>query len=165
VTFLGFNNTSAVSLLLIINGASLPPRPLIGWFADRYCGPINAFIFTTLLLAAVTYIWIAIWTPTAMYPFAVIYGLSTGLVQGISPGALSSLTKDPSKAGTRFGMICAIQAFATLAGAPIAGAIIDNSGGRYLGAQIWGGTIIVLSAVMSGVAKWCATGPRIWAKM
>lgn len=100
-----------------------------------------------------------------MYGFAVVFGVANGMVQGIFPGALSSLTKDPSKAGTRFGMVCTVLAFATLAGPPTAGAIIDSSGGRYLGAQIWGGSIVMLSVAMTMVAKWKIKGTSLWAKM
>ncbi|KAH8677820.1 major facilitator superfamily domain-containing protein [Xylariales sp. PMI_506] len=153
VTFLGFDDTTSVSLLLIVNAASLPLRPILGWVADRYTGPVNAYILANLLMGIVIFVWIAIWTPSAMYAFAVIYGLVNGAVQGSFPGALSSLTKDPSKAGTRFGMVCTIVGFATLAGPPTAGQIIDSSHGKYLGAQIWAGSIIVLSAVLATVAK------------
>ncbi|CRJ98261.1 hypothetical protein BN1723_008671 [Verticillium longisporum] len=88
-----------------------------------------------------------------MYAFSVVYGLIVGASQGVFNGSLASLTKDPSKMGTRFGMVCTLLGFATLAGPPTAGAIIEQSGGEYLWAQIWGGTVMFLAAIMVMAAR------------
>ena len=95
-----------------------------------------------------------------MYAFAVMYGLATGATQGIFVGSLASLTKDLSKTGTRFGMVCSILAFASLTGPPIAGGLIQNDGGGYLSAQVWGGTVVVLGALTVAGARVYKTGWR-----
>ena len=95
-----------------------------------------------------------------MYAFAVVYGLATGVTQGIFVGSLASLTKDLSKTGTRFGMVCSLLAFATLTGPPIAGGLIQGDKGKYLSAQIWGGTVVVLGALTVGAARVYKTGWR-----
>lgn len=95
-----------------------------------------------------------------MYAFAVLYGIATGATQGIFVGSLASLTKDLSKTGTRFGMVCSVLAFASLAGPPIAGALIQQAGGRYVTAQVWGGTAVLLGAGTLGVARVCESGWR-----
>lgn len=111
------------------------------------------------------YCWTAVTSRAGTYAFAVVYGLSTAAVQGIFVGALASLTKDLSKIGTRFGMVCSILAFATLTGPPIAGALIENSGGQYKTAQIWGGTVILLGSLTVGLARVYQTGLRMKVKM
>lgn len=69
-------------------------------------------------------------------------------------GGLASLTTDPSKLGVRFGMVCSTLAFASLAGPPTAGALIQSDNGGFLKAQIWGGTVTIAAALFVFAAKW-----------
>jgi MFS transporter, MCT family, solute carrier family 16 (monocarboxylic acid transporters), member 3 len=137
---------------------SVPSRPIVGFLADRHIGPINMFTMATLVLGGMIFAWIGVTTRTGMYVFSVFFGLANGAAQGVFVGSLASLTKDPRKMGTRFGMVCTIAAFATLAGPPTAGAIIDRSGGRYLWAQIWSGLVIVLGSLTLAAARCSASG-------
>ncbi|KAK0728052.1 major facilitator superfamily domain-containing protein [Lasiosphaeria miniovina] len=163
--FIGFSTTDSVQLLLITNGLSVPSRPLMGFLADRYMGPINTFTTATLFLGVMLFAWIGVDTRTGMYVFSVFFGLANGAAQGVFVGSLASLTKDPRKMGTRFGMVCTIVAFATLAGPPTAGAIIDKSGGSYLWAQVWAGLVIVLSSLVLAAARCAATGYKFKIKI
>ena len=83
------------------------------------------------------------------------------MVQGVFVGALASLTEDPQKMGTRFGMVATVVGFATLAGPPTAGAIIDQSDGSFLWAQIWGGTVTAVGFGTLMGARFMATG-MVW---
>jgi hypothetical protein len=69
-------------------------------------------------------------------------------------GGLASLTTDPSKLGVRFGMVCSILGFASLAGPPTAGALIESHNGGFLGAQIWAGTVTIAATVFVCAARW-----------
>lgn len=100
----------AVNLLLLTNAVGIPVRPLLGYISDRWCGPINLFIPLSAILGLMVYSWMAVHTRAGIYAFTVVYGLATAAVQGIFVGALASLTKDLSKTGTRFGMVCSILA-------------------------------------------------------
>ncbi|KAK0635385.1 major facilitator superfamily domain-containing protein [Bombardia bombarda] len=160
-----FSTTDSVQLLLLLNGMSVPSRPLVGFLADRYMGPINMFCLTTPLLAGMIFAWTGVASRAGMYAFAVFFGLSNGAAQGVMVGSLASLTADPRKMGTRFGMVCTVSAFATLAGPPTAGAIIDRDGGRYLWAQVWAGAVVVLAAVTLAGARCAVTGWRVWVKV
>lgn len=100
-----------------------------------------------------------------MYVFSIFFGLCNGAAQGVYPSALSSLTKDPRKMGTRFGMVCTIAAFATLAGPPTAGAIIDKSDGKYLWAQVWAGSVIILASLTLAASRGVASGFRLKVKI
>ncbi|KAF6831975.1 MFS monocarboxylate transporter [Colletotrichum musicola] len=96
-----------------------------------------------------------------MYVFSAVYGIAASASQGMFVSSLASLTKDPSKMGIRFGMVCTILAFATLAGPPTSGAIIDRAGGRYVFAQVWGGTVILLCFLMVAAARVWGTGFKL----
>ena len=144
---------------------SIPSRPVTGYLADRYFGPINLFVFHTFVLGGLIFAWIGVTTRTGMYVFSVFFGLANGAAQGLFAGSLASLTKDPRKMGTRFGMVCTIVAFASLAGPPTAGAIIDKSGGRYLWAQVWAGLVIVLASVVFAGTRCVVTGFKLRVKI
>jgi MFS transporter, MCT family, solute carrier family 16 (monocarboxylic acid transporters), member 3 len=160
-----FSTTDSVQLLLITNGMSVPPRPLVGFAADRLLGPINVYIMATVLLGCMLFAWTGVASHTGMYVFAVFFGLANGAAQGVFAGSLASLTENPTKQGTRFGMVCTIVAFATLAGPPTAGAIIDRSGGRYLWAQVWAGLSIVLAALAMAASRYVMTGWKLRVKI
>ncbi|KAK6219651.1 major facilitator superfamily transporter [Colletotrichum tabaci] len=145
----GFSTTDSVSLLLITNGMGIPIRPVVGWLADRHVGPINMFMLMVFLLGGMEFVWIGVETRTGMYVFSVFFGLSNGAAQGVF------------KMGTRFGMIATISGFASLAGPPTAGAIIDKAGGQYLGAQIWGGAMMIASSLMIAAARTAKAG-KAW---
>ncbi|KAK3325696.1 major facilitator superfamily domain-containing protein [Apodospora peruviana] len=161
----GFSTVDSVQLLLITNGLSVPSRPLVGFVSDRYCGPINMYILSTFVLGAITFAWIGVTTRAGMYAFAVFFGLANGAAQGVFVGSLASLTPNPRKMGTRFGMVCTIVGFATLAGPPTAGAIIDQSEGRYLWAQIWAGLVICLGSLTLAAARCLVTGMEFKVKI
>jgi MFS transporter, MCT family, solute carrier family 16 (monocarboxylic acid transporters), member 3 len=123
------------------------------------------FTINTFVLGIMIFGWIGVTTRTGMYVFSVFFGLANGACQGVFVGALASLTSDPQKMGTRFGMVATLAGFATLAGPPTAGAIIDRCGGNYLWAQIWGGTVMILAALTVAAARWWETGTRLKVKL
>jgi MFS family permease len=148
-----------------MNGLSVPARPITGYLADHVLGPINTFTIATLIQAGMVFAWIGIHSRADMYVFAVFFGFSNGASQGVFVGSLASLTEDPTKMGTRFGMVCTVVAFATLAGPPTAGAIIDRDGGRYIWAQVWAGLVIGVGSLTLAAARYKKTGPRFWVKI
>lgn len=155
----------AVGVLLIANGLGIPVRPVVGYLADNILGPINVYMVALCVLGVVTYSWIGVTTKTGMYIFSAFYGMAVGASQGTYVGALASLTKDPQKMGTRFGMVSTICAFAVLAGPPTAGAIIERSGGDYLWAQVWGGTMGVCGSIAILTSRLLATGFKFKARV
>ncbi|KAF6833204.1 MFS monocarboxylate transporter [Colletotrichum plurivorum] len=182
---IGFSSTSSNNLLLITNAVGIPARPVFGWIADTFVGPVNMFLVlvlcvttrglindltrrtgkracaVTLCVGGLLYAWIGIRDRAGMYAFSAVYGIAASASQGMFVSSLASLTKDPSKMGIRFGMVCTILAFATLAGPPTAGAIIDRAGGRYVFAQIWGGAVMLLCFLMVAAARVWGTGLKL----
>jgi hypothetical protein len=97
--------------------------------------------------------------------WSVIYGIFNGGVQGLFMTALASLTTDLSKMGTRLGMVFTILAFCTLTGAPIAGALIDAEGGKFLAMQLFGGTTMLVGTLILFAARWAKSGWVLMKKM
>ncbi|KAJ4160053.1 uncharacterized protein LMH87_007985 [Akanthomyces muscarius] len=162
---LGFSTEDSIQLLLISNGMSVPARPLIGFVANQHVGAMNTYIVVTVVFASLMLTWIAVHDRVGMYIFTVFFGLANGLCQGMFLGALASLTQDATKMGSRSGTVHTIVAFATLAGPPTAGAIIDRSGGKYTNAQIWGGLMIFVAAAFFTASRLSKTGPVLRVKI
>ena len=144
---------------------SIPARPLVGYLADYHLGPINTYLTGMTMVAMAIYAWIGVKTVTGMYVFCVFFGFVNGACQGTFVGANASLTKDPQKMGTRFGMIQTMSAFASLAGAPTAGAIIDRSNGQFVWAQVWGGTVVITASIFILASRIASTGWKLRAKI
>lgn len=162
---IGLSNVEAVGALLIVSGMGIPVRPVVGWLGDNHVGPINVYMISLLGLSAVTFAWTAVKTRAALCIFCVFFGMMIGCAQGIFVGALASLTKDPQKMGTRYGMVSTLLGFATLAGPPTGGAIIGQSGGKYVWAQVWGGFVALFAAMAIAVARFNMTGLKIKARV
>jgi predicted MFS family arabinose efflux permease len=150
----GASGETAANLLVIINAIGIPSRPLLGYLSDRWFSPLLTLVVASMFLACMLFVWIPVKTLSGMYAWVVLYGLATGGTQGIFTGALASLTKDPSKMGARFGMVCSVLAFATLAGPPTAGVLIESMNGSFVGAQAWAGAVTITGSLFIVAALW-----------
>ncbi|KND93473.1 Riboflavin transporter MCH5 [Tolypocladium ophioglossoides CBS 100239] len=155
---IGFSSIDSVTLLLITNALGIPTRPVVGYLANNHLGPINVFVCSTVFLSTMFYSWISVTTRTGMYIFCAFFGVAVSANQGTFVASLASLTRDPRKMGIRFGMVETLCSFATLAGPPTAGAIIDHSGGEYFWAQAWAGTVVAAAALTFAASRVAATG-------
>ncbi|KAI0096702.1 MFS monocarboxylate transporter [Nemania sp. FL0031] len=152
--YASFTTLDSMNLLLITNALGIPGRILPGFIATYCLGPINTAIPTATLVAIVLYTWPAVaYEKTPLYVFAAAYGLVASAIQSLFIMALAALTADLSQLGTRMGMVFSIVAFATLTGSPIADAIVQASGGSYLGAQLWAASSMLLGAMALVVAR------------
>ena len=151
--------------MLITNGMSVVARPYVGFMADRYLGPINTYGLHMFIFGSMLFAWLGVHSRTGLYVFAVFFGFATGAAQGVFGGSLASLTKDPRKMGTRFGMVCTLCAFSSLAGPPTAGAIIDRSHGEFTYALIWAALVIILASLITAGARIAVSGFRLRVKL
>lgn len=165
VTTLRFTPTESVSLLLLTNGIGLASRLPLTCIADRHLGPINTLIPTALAAGLSLFGWIAVRDRGSLYAFAAVYGLVAAGTQSLFAGAVASLTHDLGKIGTRMGMVFSALSVASLTGAPVAGAIIESEGGRYVGAQAWAGAMVCAGCAALGAARVCETGWLIRKRM
>ncbi|KAI8961930.1 putative monocarboxylate permease [Daldinia sp. FL1419] len=156
-SIIGLAPEEAVNLLVVITAVGIPVRPLLGFAADRYFGALSTLIIALSILGVLLYSWIAVRAVAGLYVWSVFYGLATGAAQGIFVAGLASLTTDLSKMGTRFGMVCSTSAFASLAGPPTAGALIQSENGGFTKAQVWAGTVTLAAALFIFAAKWRQT--------
>jgi len=148
-----------------MNGIGIVARPLGGYLADRFFGPIHMFLSTLCAIGIALFAWIAVTTRTEMYVFGALYGFVAGAGQGCYVGALTSLTKDPQKMGTRYGMVSTMTAFVVLAGPPTGGALIERMDGSYVGAQVWAGSVAVAAAVSVLGSRLATTGLKFKVKI
>ncbi|KAI1772552.1 MFS general substrate transporter [Hypoxylon cercidicola] len=154
-TVLGMEGETSLNTLFIANAVGVPGRIIPALVSDAYFGPFRTLVPLCIGSSILYFGWIGVGSEGALYGFAVVAGLVNAGVQTISMTGLPTLTRDLSKVGTRSGMIMTIGSFACLTGPPIAGALIDAAGGRYLYMQIWAGCIMLLSAGFV-TASWLA---------
>lgn len=62
-------------------------------------------------------------------------------------------------------MVFSIVAFAVLTGPPLAGALITDDGGSYLGAQLFAGTSILVGSVLLIGCRYVKSGGVLLVKM
>ena len=74
------------------------------------------------------------------------------------PPALANAKSDPSKFGVRMGMIFPVMSIGCLCGTPIAGALIECDGGRYLYAQMFGGSVMLAGAIVLVIPRYMNVG-------
>lgn len=149
----------SINLLLILNALGVPGRILPGYIAARFLGPLNTAIPTAASVAVVLYCWPAVrHSQGSLYGFAFAYGLVASGIQSLFAVSLTALTDDLSKLGTRMGLVVSLVAIASLTGSPIAGAILQGSGGDYLPAQMWAASSMLLAAAALAAARVCRTG-------
>ncbi|KAK4235358.1 hypothetical protein C8A03DRAFT_36790 [Achaetomium macrosporum] len=149
---IGMRYTDSLNLLLVINGVGMPGRLIPNYIADRV-GTINAMIPTVGIAGICLFCWMAVKSTAGLYVWCVFYGMAAGGIQSLFPAGLSSLTTDLRKSGVRMGMVFTIVSFASLAGPPIAGAIITAEGGSYYGAQAFAGATLTLGTVLMAAAR------------
>ncbi|KAH8202773.1 hypothetical protein TruAng_003044 [Truncatella angustata] len=138
-------------LLAILNGSSMFGRLVPSAMAGRL-GTVNTFIIIYLLSAVSVFYWISATNTAGNIAFAVLYGFFSGGVVAFQPVVLTSITDDFAYLGTRLGALSIMKGIGSLAGPPIAGAILETSGG-YLGVQLFTGFAIVLSVGFATVLR------------
>ena len=162
---LGVSQSTAINLLLTMNGVGLPGRLIPNFYADKVLGPLNAFIPFAAIAALLLYCWMAVTSLTGLWAFAAFYGLFAAGIQSLFPATSTSLTTDPKRTGVRMGMVFSVASFAALTGPPIAGALVSIGEGRYVYAQIFAGSSMVVGCANLIAARVAKTGTRLKVKV
>ncbi|KAF1833968.1 MFS general substrate transporter [Decorospora gaudefroyi] len=158
VDILDLPYATSINVLLVLNGIGVLGRLVPSYFADKYTGPYNILIPSCFLSALVLYFWPLVESAAGLYAWAVCYGFFVAGFQGIFPAAMTTLTKDMSKLGTRNGQGLAVIGLGTFIGPPIAGALIQSYGGGYLSAQMFAGTAVLLGSFILVMGRCSITG-------
>lgn len=134
-------------LVAIFNAGSCLGRWAPGYIADRL-GRFNSMIATLALCAATT---VTLWLPTAVLTpspanapiikgliitYAVIFGFASGSNISLTPVCVGQLCHT-NQYGRYYATCYTIVSFGTLTGIPIAGALIQATGGHYWGVVVW----------------------------
>jgi MFS family permease len=135
-------------LLAILNGSSIFGRLVPSAVAPRL-GVANTLVVIYFLSAASVFYWISATNAGGNISFAVLYGFFSGGVVAFQPVVLTYITDDLSYLGTRLGVLSILKGIGSLAGPPIAGAIVQTAGGGYLGVQLFTGFAIVPSVIFA----------------
>ncbi|KAL8800404.1 MAG: hypothetical protein Q9182_005206 [Xanthomendoza sp. 2 TL-2023] len=162
---LRITDQQSINNLLILNAVGVVGRLVAAHLADHYFGPLNTLVPFVFLSGLLIYCWAAVDSPGGLIGFAVLYGLFAAGIQSMFPATLTSLTTDLRKTGVRMGMIFTVVSFACLTGSPLAGALIQHGTGRYLYAQIFAGTSMMLGCVTLIAARLAKSGKVLRAKV
>lgn len=144
----------------MLNAVGIVGRSAPGFIAERYTGITNITLFISLVSAVCVYAWAGIRENDAagLYVWTVIYGLFAGAAQALFPAMATRQTDDLRKVGTRTGMVMTIVSFSCLTAPAIQGALIGADGGRYLGAQMFSGSAILVGMGCLGAYRGCKAG-------
>lgn len=159
----GVDHNVAIYLLAIVNAASIPGRILPGFLALRV-GSINMLLAAASTTGILVLCWIGIHNTEGMIAFSILYGFFSGGFVSLPAVAMTSLTPDLSRLGTRLGMCYAICSFGSLGGTPVAGAILTATG-KYLGVQLFSGLTILLTGVLLLVTRLSKAGAKVRVKV
>ena len=140
--------SNSINNLLIVNGVGLFGRIIPGYLSDRFTGPMNLLIVFTFFTGVLLFCWPAVQDRGALVAFSVLYGLTGAGIQSLFPATLTSLTPDLKKAGVRIGMVFSVVSFASLTGPPIAGALIQQANGKYIGAQAFAAVSMLVGSII-----------------
>ncbi|BCS24897.1 uncharacterized protein APUU_41341A [Aspergillus puulaauensis] len=153
-------SSDSINLLIVLNAVGIVGRSAPGFIAERYTGITNITLFISLVSAVCVYSWAGIRENDAagLYVWTVIYGLFAGAAQALFPAMATRQTDDLRKVGTRTGMVMTIVSFSCLTAPAIQGALIGADGGRYLGAQMFSGSAILVGMGCLGVYRGCKAG-------
>jgi predicted MFS family arabinose efflux permease len=153
---LHLSRSDSIYILLCMNGMGFVGRLVPAYLADRYTGPLNLLIPTTLASGIIFYTWSAVSDRGGVYVFACLYGFFAAGISSLFPATLSSLTDDVKKTGVRMGMVFTCISFACLTGSPIAGALITSRG--WTSMICYAGTVFMAGGLVLGLARLSKTG-------
>ncbi|KAK9778625.1 putative Major facilitator superfamily domain-containing protein [Seiridium cardinale] len=155
--------TIALYLVAIMNACSIVGRLAPSLVANRI-GPVQTLFSSVLCTAITVFGWTATTEGWGNIAFAAFFGFFSGGIVALPAVVLTSFTSDLSRLGTRLGMSSVLNAFGSLIGAPIGGAIL-NSTGSYLGIQLYAGSIVTVTAGCLLALRFALTGMKLKAKV
>ena len=146
-------------LLPILNAASVPGRIVPNFLAD-YAGPLNILIPCSLITGILALCWIGVHDLAGTITFAAFYGFFSGGFVSMPPVAITSLTTDMRRLGTRMGQCFFFSAFGLLCGTPVSGAILEATG-SWIGVQLFSGLTIFLTGCLLIAARVMSKGWKV----
>lgn len=146
-TVLDFSLRQSLLIIIIMNDMGILGRIIPALLADKYFGIINTLIPAVGISGILLLAWIGITSTEGLFGWAIIYGITTNATQGLFPAAVSDLSTDPTRVGTRVGMILGVVSISSFTGPPIGGRLVAIHNGNYLYAQLFGGLTMVAACL------------------
>lgn len=154
----------------ILNGGAFLGCFVLGLVADYGLGIFNSVVAATFACGAVAFAWIGALNNAGVIVWAVAYGIVSGALQAIFSPCVSELAPTPEVIGSWNGKDCVfssfytflmalyfffpgicitISSFAVLATGPIAGKLLENTGGTsYLPMQLFTAISLTLAGIL-----------------
>ncbi|KAJ2980241.1 hypothetical protein NUW58_g6998 [Xylaria curta] len=150
----------SANLVPILNAGSTVGRIVPNYAADK-TGPLNMFIPTCLGLATLSFAWIGITNIPGLIVFIALYGFFSGAFLTLPFSAVVTLSPHMGVVGVRLGMSCAAVGLGLLIGTPVGGAVLRAG---WIALQTFGGSALLLSAILIASSRIAKVGPSIAAK-
>ncbi|KAI0446723.1 major facilitator superfamily domain-containing protein [Xylaria telfairii] len=165
VDIIGMPQNESFNMFLVLNGVGVIGRTLPAYLADRYTGPMNILLIVTVASIITAWAMIGVTTREGLYVWSLVYGIVGNGLQAMFPATLSSLATDLRGAGVRIGMVFTIVSFSVLTGPPIAGFLIVKDNGRYVYAQVFAASSMVVGFFLLCAARFAMTGKVLFCKI
>ncbi|KAM3430696.1 hypothetical protein NHJ13734_007635 [Beauveria thailandica] len=139
----GAGRKLSILMIVFLNAGSVFGRWLPGIMADRF-GRLNTMVLTNLLCITAMF---AIWLPArdsvaAIVLFSVVFGFASGSNVSLVPVCVGEYCTTDNY-GRYYTTVYTVVSFGALTGVPIAGPILQSSGGSYTGLVIFVGAAYV----------------------
>ncbi|KAL3496378.1 major facilitator superfamily domain-containing protein [Aspergillus germanicus] len=150
-TKLGTTRSLGLYILIISQASSIVGR-VVTTAVAHYFGAMIPWIFCGVASGVLCIAWISAESLARFILFSAFYGAISGALVPLPSSVFPHICPDPTALGTWLGMAQSITSFATLIGAPIAGALADlgSSGSddlQFVNVQLWCGILMVSGAV------------------
>ncbi|RAR06803.1 mfs general substrate transporter [Stemphylium lycopersici] len=149
------HDMDAYYLVSIINAGGLLGRLIPNFLADKFkSGPVLTQALAAIACGALAAGWTHIKTSFAgLVVWLVAYGFLSGTVISLIPAGAATLTQDMSRLGGKLGVVFGANAFASLIGNPVAGAILRGTHAAWTGLGIYCAVFNLDSNAPSGGAE------------
>ncbi|KAK9895934.1 MFS general substrate transporter [Cystobasidium minutum MCA 4210] len=146
----GMNPDTAFYTISILNAASTFGRLIPNIFGNKI-GALNIMFGATGLAALLSFVWISVHSNAAIFIFAAFYGAASGSYVSIMPACVAVMTTKMNEIGARTSLAFGVASFASLAGPPIAGALLGY--GSFVGVACFSGATVALGVVIGQFAR------------
>ncbi|EAW10028.1 putative monocarboxylate permease [Aspergillus clavatus NRRL 1] len=159
----GMGYDLAQYLLAILNAGSLFGCVGAGVLAD-HLGAYNIFVSVCYLAGILI---LALWIPAAgnaaIIAFAVLFGFASGAYVALAAALVVKISPF-QQIGYRIGLIFLFASVSGLTTNPIAGAILADNNGSYIGMKIFAGVLLLVGTTLVFAARLKLTGFRLIAR-
>lgn len=143
-------------LIPILMACSAPGRILgAGLGAKRGC--LNVLTIITICASVLCFSWTGMHSTASIVVFVILYGIVSGALLALLPITLLSLAPNQEHLGTRIGMASVFLAAGILAGNPIAGEIVWETG-NWVGLQTFAGAALIAGVLLFIVTRFVSFG-------